>query len=124
MALLRKIFISLKLIKFNLDFFKHKSFNKYLLNDLCLKKSKLNLINFNEINIFRNRAKFEKTLLVCISNFKSMRLFKIFDNNVVFLLSCLKQSFFRDYYPMGNMDFYEDELRKEKYLIKLRDFFY
>lgn len=52
-----------------------------------------------------------------------MRLFKIFDNNVVFLLSCLKQSFFRDYYPMGNMDFYEDELRKEKYLIKLRGLF-
>ena len=94
------------------------------MNDLCLKKSKLNLINFNEINIFRNRAKFENTLLVCISNFKSMRLFKIFDNNIVSFFNCFKQCFFRDYYLfVGYMDFHDDELKKEKFSIKLRGFF-
>ena len=36
LILLRKNFILLKLITFKLDFCKHKSFNKYLLNDLCL----------------------------------------------------------------------------------------
>jgi len=84
--------MAVKLTKFNFGFFKYKSFNKYLLNDLYLKKPKLNLVNFTAITNFRNTSNFEKTLLIGILNIRSFKLFKIFNKNFLVFIKNLHQS--------------------------------
>ena len=75
-------------------------------------------------NFFLNKIKFEKTLLICISNFKSMKLFTIFNSNIITFINCLKQCFFYEFYPFAAINVYDEEVQKEFFVIKLRDFFY
>ena len=56
--------ISFKIKNFNFIFFKQKSFNKYLLNDFCLKKIKLKFLILKEIIFCLNNKLYGKTLVI------------------------------------------------------------
>jgi hypothetical protein len=62
--ILRKKIICFKIKNLIFAFFKQKSFNKYLLNDFCLKKAKIKFLILKQIIFLRNIKSYGNALLV------------------------------------------------------------
>ena len=64
---LQQVLISFKTSNFNVGFFKYKSFNKYLLNDLYLKKPTLKLLVLKEISTCCKCNSYGRNLLALLN---------------------------------------------------------